>query len=544
MANPLLHKYNAVTTTVPAAGSLVPRELAINTADGKLFTKTDAGTVVEFARKDAVPPLVGTGATGTWPIGVTGASGSTPLLTALATYSWNAATLPAAFNTGIQTAFVQSTDGFQSYGTVITAKGYAAGGGALQLYTPYSPTYGGGRLQARFGNYDVSGGNSWTSWKLLLASDTDPYAYNMNQNVRTTDSPTFASPTFTGTALAPIININRSGNTASGIRWYSTGFTAWCDYMAAPGASQGPTGTITAPAGTLATSWAKRSFIENTAGYGWTFESGTNASTTPVVVAEIRASDGAAKFGGTVTAPTFVGALTGTATSATTLATGADRTKLDTLVGGLVTTPIKTAAYTAVIGDLVRVNSTAGVFTVTMPASPVDGSRVGILDVSNTCATNAVLLAATAGKTIELDATGISINVNGAYIELVYNATGTNWKVLETPAFGSGTLSGTNTGDNAVNTLYANDYRAANFVAGTNYLAPTGSAAGLTSFPTLNQSTTGNAATATRIAGTTTWNFVETAGVLYFQVSGVSKAKLDASGNLTVIGNVTAYGTM
>ena len=54
----------------------------------------------------------------------------------------------------------------------------------------------------------------------------------------------------------------------------------------------------------------------------------------------------------------------------------------------------------------------------------------------------------------------------------------------------------------------------------------------------------GNAATATRIAGTTTWNFVETAGVLYFKVNGVSKAKLDASGNLTVIGNVTAYGTM
>lgn len=35
-------------------------------------------------------------------------------------------------------------------------------------------------------------------------------------------------------------------------------------------------------------------------------------------------------------------------------------------------------------------------------------------------------------------------------------------------------ISGTNTGDNAVNTTYANDYRAANFVAGTNYVAPGG----------------------------------------------------------------------
>jgi len=35
--------------------------------------------------------------------------------------------------------------------------------------------------------------------------------------------------------------------------------------------------------------------------------------------------------------------------------------------------------------------------------------------------------------------------------------------------------SGTNTGDNSANSTYANDYRAANFVAGTNYVAPTGS---------------------------------------------------------------------
>ncbi|SHN16205.1 beta strand repeat-containing protein [Flavobacterium xinjiangense] len=58
-------------------------------------------------------------------------------------------------------------------------------------------------------------------------------------------------------------------------------------------------------------------------------------------------------------------------------------------------------------------------------------------------------------------------------------------------------LSGTNTGDNAANTNYANDYRVGNFVAGTDYLRPTGSASLLTNFPVLNQNTTGNAATAT-----------------------------------------------
>ena len=58
-----------------------------------------------------------------------------------------------------------------------------------------------------------------------------------------------------------------------------------------------------------------------------------------------------------------------------------------------------------------------------------------------------------------------------------------------------------------------------------------------------NQNTTGNAATATKLS-TGTWTVEESGGILYFKVSGVNKAKLDASGNLTVVGNVTAYGSV
>ena len=46
---------------------------------------------------------------------------------------------------------------------------------------------------------------------------------------------------------------------------------------------------------------------------------------------------------------------------------------------------------------------------------------------------------------------------------------------------------------NAINSNYENDYRLSNFVSGTNYLAPNGSAISLTNFPTLNQNTTGTA---------------------------------------------------
>jgi hypothetical protein len=41
-----------------------------------------------------------------------------------------------------------------------------------------------------------------------------------------------------------------------------------------------------------------------------------------------------------------------------------------------------------------------------------------------------------------------------------------------------------------------------------------------------------------------TWKVYESSGILYFEVSGTARAKLDGSGNLTVAGNVTAFGTI
>lgn len=40
------------------------------------------------------------------------------------------------------------------------------------------------------------------------------------------------------------------------------------------------------------------------------------------------------------------------------------------------------------------------------------------------------------------------------------------------------------------------------------------------------------------------WKVKESGGVLYFAVGATNYMKLDASGNLTVAGNVTAYGTV
>jgi hypothetical protein len=78
-------------------------------------------------------------------------------------------------------------------------------------------------------------------------------------------------------------------------------------------------------------------------------------------------------------------------------------------------------------------------------------------------------------------ATAGSAGTMGApYIAFNSSTFNTSGAVIAAGTVTGSNLSGTNTGDNAANTTYASDYRAANFVAGTNYLAPTGSAAGLT----------------------------------------------------------------
>ena len=91
-------------------------------------------------------------------------------------YTFTSSTLPNSFDYGISAGFVDSNAGFGSYGSVLTVRTYAYGGGTLQLYAPYSATYGGTRLKARFGDYDKSGGNSWTDLKeIAWTSDLANY---------------------------------------------------------------------------------------------------------------------------------------------------------------------------------------------------------------------------------------------------------------------------------------------------------------------------------------------------------------------------------
>jgi hypothetical protein len=100
--------------------------------------------------------------------------------------------------------------------------------------------------------------------------------------------------------------------------------------------------------------------------------------------------------------------------------------------------------------------------------------------------------------------------------------------------------TGQSTQQTALNAL-AGAVTAARFLRGdgTNV---TLSAIQVTDVPTLNQNTTGSAATAGSVA-TTNFTITESGGKLLFKYGATTLMSIDSSGNVTTIANVTGYGT-
>ena len=73
---------------------------------------------------------------------------------------------PGNMRHGLSIDWVGNTSGFPNYGTVITAKAYAAGGSTFQIYSPYSPSLGGDSLRYRTGIYSAV--VSWSELKTIV----------------------------------------------------------------------------------------------------------------------------------------------------------------------------------------------------------------------------------------------------------------------------------------------------------------------------------------------------------------------------------------
>lgn len=132
--------------------------------------------------------------------------------------------------------------------------------------------------------------------------------------------------------------------------------------------------------------------------------------------------------------------------------------------------------------------------------------------------------------------------VNGTSGTTAPNLTGGSWKIdgvaVTASAAELNKLDTVTVGPTEFNRLSG---VSSNIQTQINAKAPTASPTftGTATLPTANI-TTANITTVDLGA----WTISESAGVLYFKSGGVNKMKIDASGNLTVTGNVSAYGTV
>jgi hypothetical protein len=98
--------------------------------------------------------------------------------------------------------------------------------------------------------------------------------------------------------------------------------------------------------------------------------------------------------------------------------------------GGITYTTTKTGSYTAVANDGVLTNTTAGAFTVTLPASPANGDQVIVADAFGVWGTNNLTVGRN-GNNIAGVAQDLVCDINGTSVQFVYNTSGTaSWDVF------------------------------------------------------------------------------------------------------------------
>lgn len=105
--------------------------------------------------------------------------------------------------------------------------------------------------------------------------------------------------------------LNRSGGASLGrIGYYSPSYYTWFSYMSNPAGGAAPTGGMPSTYNNV-TSWAQRSLIENASGYGWIWESASNASAAanvmPTPMMSLSSNNGNLAVRGTVISPYFNG---------------------------------------------------------------------------------------------------------------------------------------------------------------------------------------------------------------------------------------------
>jgi len=205
---------------------------------------------------------------------------------------------------------------------------------------------------------------------------------------------------------------------------------------------------------------------------------------------------------------------------------------------GLITN-MDTSAYTDG-AQLYLSGTVAGGYTTTKPYAPTHLVYVGIVEHAHPTHGKLFVKVQNGYELDELHNVSAQSPTTGQTI--VYNSVTELWEknTVSLTAGVNGTLPVANGGTNA--TTASGARTSLGLVIGTDVLAPNGSAASLTSFPTLNQNTTGTAASTPKLLSTN-FTIEESGGKLLFKYGATTIASMSSTGVITSATNIVSNGT-
>lgn len=126
------------------------------------------------------------------------------------------------------------------------------------------------------------------------------------------------------------------------------------------------------------------------------------------------------------------------ATDQNAVATQVNTNTADIAAKQLIPTAVKTAAYTAVVGDLIPADATSGGFTVTLPSAPADKSVILVKKLDSTANVVTVQRGGTDVFNVASGATTLTLMLQDQTVALQYKASGGIWYVTSHGASSAG----------------------------------------------------------------------------------------------------------
>lgn len=161
MANTIRHKRSSTASAIPTSGSLSAGELAVNTADGRVYTKKDDASVVEIGRPEFTSNITFTEPNGTSAFGLGNGFDKTnvALGNALQNCTPDASTGDGQYNLGIGAGSLYAiTTGTSN--TAIGSNSLAYGAICSQNIAIGDTAMGGNPATPQTGTYNIAIGNS------------------------------------------------------------------------------------------------------------------------------------------------------------------------------------------------------------------------------------------------------------------------------------------------------------------------------------------------------------------------------------------------